>query len=179
MSLRTTTLLLAMMGLGACAPTTVPDTAPASTASRLQPQETRCNDDDDVVTCLRRFASPIPKTFTARFDCSAFTERSDKVMIERSTHAARQVRFPARARESGSVRLRMQVDDSGRLVNTRVLESSGNVLLEAAAMEAAQDWCYLPARKDGRDVGGEVDASFNFEVIGWSARDGASQRAAP
>lgn len=165
-------LLCAVAGLAACAPPTDFGTPPAQFRSRLQPQVPRCTDDDDVLTCLQRFGSPPVRRFTARADCSAFTERGDKVIIEPSTRVAHPARFPAGAREGGVVRLRMQVDASGHLRDTRVVESSGNNALEAAAMEAVRDWCYLPAHRDGRDVGGDVDAVFHFNLVSMPRRGG-------
>lgn len=170
MSLRGIALLYAVAGLSACAPPADFDAAPAQARSRLQPEARRCSDDDDVVTCLKRFASPPVRRFIARADCSAFTERGDTVMIEPGTRDAHPARFPAQARESGVVHLRMQVDASGRLRGTHVVESSGNTALEAAAMDAVRDWCYLPAHRDGRDVGGDVEAVFNFNVVSMPRR---------
>lgn len=171
MSLRGMGLLCAVAGLGACASPSDFDTAPAQSPSRLQPQAPRCTDEDDVLACLQRFGSPPMRRFTARADCSAFTERGDKVMIEPSTRDAHPARFPADARESGVVRLRMRVDAEGRLLDARVLGSSGKTVLEAAAMEAVRDWCYLPAHRDGRDIGGDVEAVFHFNVVSMPRRD--------
>lgn len=165
-------LLCAVAGLGACVPPGDFDKTSAQDRSRPQPELPRCTDEDDVLTCLQRFSSPPVRTFTARADCSVFTERYDSVRIEPSTRDARPATFPAQARESGVVRLRMQVDATGRLLDTRVVESSGNALLETAAVEAVRDWCYLPAYRSGRDVGGEVEARFHFNVISAPQRGG-------
>lgn len=158
-------ILPALLALTACLQQSDSDVAHDPARSKLQTDVPRCTDDDDIVTCLRRYASPPRKAFTARADCSAFTQRGDSVAIEPTTQTAHPARFPSRVRSSGKVRLQMQVEASGRLAGMRVLESSGHPQLAAAAMDAARDWCYLPARRDGRDIGGDVEAWFHFEIV--------------
>ncbi|MDA5342047.1 energy transducer TonB family protein [Stenotrophomonas maltophilia] len=178
MSLRNAMLLYAMVGLGGCALPPGYETAPEQARSRLQTESPGCREEDDPVTCLRRFTSTPPRTFTARADCSVFTERSDSVTIEPTTRAARPARFPATAREGGRVHLQMRVEASGRLAGIRVLESSGHPQLAEAAMAAARDWCYLPAHRDGRDTGGDVEAWFHFNVVTWPQNGNAPQEEA-
>lgn len=172
---RWTGLLPALFALTACLPQADSDVARETAPSRLQTDAPRCTEDDDIVACLRRYASPPRKVFTARADCSVFTQRGDSVAIEPTTQAAHPARFPDRVRSSGKVHLQMRVEATGRLAGIRVLESSGHPQLAEAAMAAARDWCYLPAHRNGRDTGGEVEAWFHFNVVTWPQSGKAPQ----
>lgn len=153
---RWTGLLPALFALTACLPQADSDVARETAPSRLQTDAPR-------------------KVFTARADCSVFTQRGDSVAIEPTTQAAHPARFPDRVRSSGKVHLQMRVEATGRLAGIRVLESSGHPQLAEAAMTAARDWCYLPAHRNGRDTGGEVEAWFHFNVVTWPQSGKAPQ----
>lgn len=171
-------LLPALFALTACPQQAGGDIIREPARSRLQTDTPRCTEDDDIVACLRRYASPPRKVFTARADCSVFTQRGDSVVIEPTTRAAYPARFPDRVRSSGRVHLQMRVEASGRLAGIRVLESSGHPQLAEAATAAARDWCYLPAHRDGRDTGGDVEAWFHFNVVTWPQNGNALQEEA-
>jgi len=168
-------LLPALFALTACLQQADSDAARATARSRLQTDAPRCTENDDIVACLRRYASPPRKVFTTRADCSAFTQRGDSVAIEPTTRTAHPAHFPDRVRSSGKVHLQMRVEASGRLDEMRVLESSGHAQLVAAAMDAARDWCYLPASHDGHDTGGDVEAGFHFNIVTWPQNGNAPQ----
>ena len=69
-------------------------------------------------------------------------------------------------RIEGDVMLRVHVDTNGTVVaeSLRVVESSDNALLDAAAMEGARTVLFRPARLDGRAVPLTVLFPVKFRV---------------
>jgi len=64
-------------------------------------------------------------------------------------------RYPAasrREREQGEVRMRVELDELGRVESVSVVESSGWPRLDEAAREAVLAWHCQPAQRDGRPV---------------------------
>jgi TonB family protein len=55
-------------------------------------------------------------------------------------------------REHGAVRLELTIDERGRVVASRVDDSSGHRDLDLAAQQAVRTWQYLPATLDGKPV---------------------------
>lgn len=75
--------------------------------------------------------------------------------------------YPRGARLAGSqgvVRLGLEVSASGALRGVTVIASSGDPLLDRAAVNAAQASSYGPARVSGRTVDAEVEATYRFEL---------------
>lgn len=96
--------------------------------------------------------------------------------------------YPDAAREDGqegTVRLLVDVDAQGRVLQVHWLERSGVMVLDVAAREAVRRWHFLPARRAGILVAGQVRLSLRFELEGgvrWIARAGddpAAFRAVP
>ncbi len=64
-------------------------------------------------------------------------------------------RYPAiarREREQGDVRMRVEIDELGRIESVSIIESSGSPRLDDAAREAIRSWRCQPAERDGRPV---------------------------
>lgn len=57
-----------------------------------------------------------------------------------------------RAREQGEVRLRVELDESGRIDHVTIVRSSGSPRLDEAALTAIESWRCRPARHDGQPV---------------------------
>jgi TonB family protein len=63
----------------------------------------------------------------------------------------------------GTVRIHLTIGQDGRVRNLRVL--SGPALLNSAALDAAQDWRYMPALRNGEPVEAEEDVSVEFHHL--------------
>lgn len=68
--------------------------------------------------------------------------------------------------ESGRVLLRVELDESGRVVKARVVESSGFARLDSAALTAVRNWRCTPPRQDGHPVGAVALQPFDFTLDG-------------
>ncbi|MCC7310117.1 MAG: energy transducer TonB [Sulfuritalea sp.] len=73
--------------------------------------------------------------------------------------------YPAQSRrfgEEGTVVLRVELDESGRVAAARVDRSSGHVRLDEAAMGAVRTWRCTPATRAGQAVRAVALQPFNF-----------------
>lgn len=64
----------------------------------------------------------------------------------------------------GKVKIACEVDESGRLVSSKVRQSSGHAELDKAALSAVAKYKFKPATKGGRKVRASCVVPFNFEV---------------
>ena len=74
-------------------------------------------------------------------------------------------RYPSAAKTAhieGDVVIQADVDALGKVVGTKVI--SGPALLQAAAVEALQQWKYEPAKLNGQAVAGKTIVSLNFRL---------------
>ncbi len=74
-------------------------------------------------------------------------------------------RYPLEAkrqREQGEVRLRVELDESGRIDSVRIVGSSGSPRLDQAARTAIESWRCRPAQKDGHAVRAVALQSLEF-----------------
>jgi protein TonB len=69
-----------------------------------------------------------------------------------------------RLRESGSVLLKVKVDDGGSVETVEVLKSSGYPLLDDSALQTVEQWKFKPARLGGVAVSSTVDLSIYFNL---------------
>lgn len=69
-----------------------------------------------------------------------------------------------RAGIQGTVRVRVEVEADGGVRSAEVAVSSGNAALDAAAVEAAAAWEFLPATEDGRAVASVVYRFVSFTL---------------
>jgi len=77
--------------------------------------------------------------------------------------------YPAVSRrmgEEGKLVLRVELDETGRIDNARVVESSGFARLDEAALTTVKDWQCKPAMRDGQPVRAIALQPFNFVLQG-------------
>ncbi|MCC6719381.1 MAG: energy transducer TonB [Acetobacteraceae bacterium] len=67
--------------------------------------------------------------------------------------------------ESGTVKLQLFVDPSGKVVNVLITHASGSASLDRAAREQALTWHFTPARRDGKPVADIVEIEIAFKLI--------------
>ena len=92
------------------------------------------------------------------------------VFLPPSLKVDRAPRYPSSARVKGiegTVRVRVEVEADGSVRGAGVAESSGHEALDAAAVEAAESWVFLPATEDGRPV-----ASVVYRWVAFRLTDG-------
>jgi protein TonB len=76
-------------------------------------------------------------------------------------------RYPSvamRRRETGTVRIRVDVSADGVPIATTVVESSQSRDLDRAALEAVRRWRFQPAQANGQPVGGSVIVPISFKL---------------
>ena len=74
-------------------------------------------------------------------------------------------RYPAdarRRREQGTVTLRVELAESGRVAQVTVAKSSGSRALDDAAVDAIRAWRCSPAERDGRPVRAIATQALDF-----------------
>lgn len=77
--------------------------------------------------------------------------------------------YPAISRrlgEEGKLMLQVELDESGRISNTRIINSSGYSRLDNAALAAVKTWRCRPAVRDGQPVKAIALQPFNFVIQG-------------
>ncbi len=78
-------------------------------------------------------------------------------------------RYPPHSRrmgEEGTVLLRVELDEQGKVCAARVSGSSGFARLDEAALEAVRTWRCTPAQRDGRPVRAVALQPFKFILQG-------------
>lgn len=76
--------------------------------------------------------------------------------------------YPPSARRQGiegTVRVRVLVGEDGRVIQALVFKTSGNDMLDAAALEAVSDWRFEPAQRDGEAVRAWASVPIAFKLI--------------
>ena len=66
--------------------------------------------------------------------------------------------------EQGVVRVELLVDPNGRVVDVRLLESSGFSALDAEAVKTVRDWRFRPAQRGGLPVAGSITTAVHFRL---------------
>lgn len=64
----------------------------------------------------------------------------------------------------GKVLVACEIDEAGRVVSTKIRQSSGHAELDKAAVAAVTKWKFKPGVKSGRKVRASCVVPFNFEV---------------
>jgi protein TonB len=72
--------------------------------------------------------------------------------------------FAKRAREQGTVMLRVRVDAAGKVEGIELHQSSGSDRLDKAALAAVRQWRFVPARQGERAVAGVAIVPINFQL---------------
>ena len=65
---------------------------------------------------------------------------------------------------TGTVRLELDLDETGRVTAARVIRSCGHEVLDRAALEAARTWVFSPATMGGRPVPITVPVPVNYAL---------------
>jgi protein TonB len=65
---------------------------------------------------------------------------------------------------TGTTVLELELDASGRVVDTRLIQTSGHDVLDRAAIDAAKTWRFTPATLDDRPVAATVRVPFPFTL---------------
>jgi Ca-activated chloride channel family protein len=81
------------------------------------------------------------------------------------------------ARVSGAVQVQVTVNESGQVVDAKVI--GGHPLLHAAALDAARQWTFKPAELSGKPVKASGIIRFNFNGGQPAATSGASRPLTP
>lgn len=68
--------------------------------------------------------------------------------------------------EEGKLMLQVELDESGHISNTRIINSSGYSRLDNAALAAVKTWRCKPAVRDGQPVRAIALQPFNFVIQG-------------
>ncbi len=77
--------------------------------------------------------------------------------------------YPALSRrlgEEGKLTLQVELDESGRITQTRIVKSSGYSRLDNAAVTTVKTWRCRPAMRDGQPVRTVALQPFNFVIEG-------------
>ncbi|MEO5362111.1 MAG: energy transducer TonB [Magnetococcus sp. DMHC-8] len=75
--------------------------------------------------------------------------------------------YPAFARRQGTegvVLLSVEVDSTGLPLTVALKQSSGHELLDRAALQAVQQWRFVPAQRGGAPVRAQVDVPIRFQL---------------
>ncbi len=75
--------------------------------------------------------------------------------------------YPSQAlrnNESGTVHLRITVDENGKPSDIVIERSSRSRALDRAAVQAVRRWTFRPAMQDGRAVAGELKVPIEFSI---------------
>lgn len=68
--------------------------------------------------------------------------------------------------EQGSVKLRLELDQTGQITSAKVIESSGHVRLDNAGLATVKNWRCQAATRDGQPVRAVALQTFDFILEG-------------
>lgn len=66
--------------------------------------------------------------------------------------------------EQGQVKLRVELDESGKITNVKVIESSGSARLDNAGVATVKNWRCEAATRDGRPARAIATQVFDFKL---------------
>ena len=117
----------------------------------------------------RQTAAPQPVRLNAALQGMESFTLEGRTTPPEAADAARNRRpnYPEASRrrgEEGVVRVELLVDPNGRVVDVRVLESSGFSNLDAEAVKTVRDWRFRPAQRGGLPVAGSITTAVHFRL---------------
>jgi len=117
----------------------------------------------------RQTAAPQPVRLNAALQGMESFTLEGRTTPPEAADAARNRRpnYPEASRrrgEQGVVRVELRVDPNGRVVDVRVLESSGFSALDAEAVQTVRDWRFRPAQRAGVPVAGSITTAVHFRL---------------
>jgi TonB family protein len=68
--------------------------------------------------------------------------------------------YPLNSVVSGTVVLELSLDDTGKIVDVRVVK--GIASLTGPAEQSVRQWSFQPAKLDGKPVSSKIDVAFSF-----------------
>jgi protein TonB len=118
---------------------------------------------------VRQTAAPQPVRLNAALQGMESFTLEGRTTPPEAADAARNRRpnYPEASRrrgEQGVVRVELLVDPNGRVVDVRVLESSGFSALDAEAVQTVRDWRFRPAQRAGVPVAGSITTAVHFRL---------------
>jgi protein TonB len=147
------------------APLPAPMPADAAGASGLEePDEEALAERPRIIETPRPAPRPVAPANVPPPDTRAPSSAADAIPVPISSPSPR---YPTRAmqrRESGTVRVQVQVGADGSPLDVSVLESSQSRDLDRAALEAVRKWRFRPAQKNGQPVVGTVIVPIAFKL---------------
>jgi protein TonB len=117
----------------------------------------------------RQTAAPQPVRLNAALQGMESFTLEGRTTPPEAADAARNRRpnYPEASRrrgEQGVVRVELRIDPNGRVVDVRVLESSGFSALDAEAVQTVRDWRFRPAQRAGVPVAGSITTAVHFRL---------------
>jgi len=106
------------------------------------------------------FAKPDPKPEPK---APVFTEAAPAMAIDREPQPAIPEDLRADALDKTCV-VRFTVGPDGSTIRVQIAQSSGNNELDRAALDAARQWKFKPATRDGEPVESQVNLHIEFQV---------------
>ena len=121
-------------------------------------------DEDALAERPRVIERPAPAVVPARPVPAPSHPIAETTPVPISSPAPRYPTMALRRRETGTVRIRVDVSAEGAPVATTVVESSQSRDLDRAALEAVRRWRFQPAEANGRPVAGSVIVPISFKL---------------
>ena len=82
-------------------------------------------------------------------------------------------------RVEGVVRVRLGIDDQGKVETATVAKSAGSVMLDSVVLDPVlKDWTFQPATLDGKPIASSVEREFEFKLDPEEQRKLAEERLA-
>ncbi len=108
----------------------------------------------------RKSACPAPSEKTSGTQKVAFAPNADALPDN----------YPAASRrrhEEGTIKIVINVDETGCATGARIVGSSGFKALDAAALELYESMRFLPAERDGKAVADSATLPVNYKITDW------------
>lgn len=121
-------------------------------------------DEDAIAERPRVIERPAPAVVPAPPVPAPSRPVAESTPVPISSPAPRYPTMALRRRETGTVRIRVDVSAEGAPVATTVVESSQSRDLDRAALEAVRRWRFEPAQANGRPVAGSVIVPISFKL---------------
>ncbi len=140
-----------------------PDLAGGSGASGLQVDAapSTASPPTDTPGIVQRPAAPVAQPVPTPAPEIATADRTTPVPLSAPTP-----RYPAQALRGGidgTVRVRIHVAPDGSVAGNDIESSSGNRLLDRAALETTRRWTFQPATRGGQPVAADVVVPITFQ----------------
>tara|TARA_R110002073_G_scaffold36582_16_gene106548 strand:+ start:5007 stop:5777 length:771 start_codon:yes stop_codon:yes gene_type:complete len=143
----------------------VPTDASVSRARRSQPERELPTVTD---VAAERPRQPPTAAFTPSVSMNPLEQMagiSDRTPADFSANAPPQYPADAVARRlEGTVKLKLIIDETGRVERVEIVDSSGHNALDRAAVEAVQAWQGQPAKRYGHPVASEEVLPIRFRL---------------